>query len=166
MKAWESSYADKLILPGKVESTVKTIRKQDKTIATLNGSFDLLHAGHLHMIYEASQLADILILALNSDKSIQSYKGVHRPLIPLKERLQMVAAIGFVDFITYFEETDPRNLYEKIRPDVHVNGSEYGYDCIEADTVKKYGGRVHIVSLLPGLSTTQLLKKIKAVPCV
>tara|TARA_S200000501_G_C20338676_1_gene532224 strand:+ start:82 stop:582 length:501 start_codon:yes stop_codon:yes gene_type:complete len=166
MKAWRESYKDKLILPERIEATVKIIREKDQTIATLNGSFDLLHSGHLHMIYEASQLADILILALNTDKSIQTYKSAHRPVVSLKERLQMVAAIGFVDFITYFEETDPRNLYEKIRPDVHVNGSEYGSDCIESDIIKKYGGRVHIVSLLHGLSTTQLLEKIKAMPCV
>lgn len=165
MREWKESYKDKLIEPEKIELAVKRIREDGKTIATLNGSFDLLHSGHLHMIYEASKQADILILALNSDVSIQTYKSAHRPLVPLKERLQMVAAIGFVNFITYFEETDPRKLLGKIRPEVHVNGSEYGSDCIEADVIKEYGGRVHIISLIPGLSTTQIIEKIKAMPC-
>jgi len=78
----------------------------------------------------------------------------------------MVAALQFVDYVTHFEETDPRLLLEKIKPDVHVNGSEYGEDCVEAQIVKKHGGRIHIVSLIPGLSTTQIIEKIKTTSCV
>ena len=72
-----------------------------------------------------------------------------------------MAALSFVDFVTSFEETDPRELLEKIRPNVHVNGAEYGAECIEADTVRSHGGRIHIVDLIPGLSTTQIVTKIK-----
>lgn len=160
MKLWSDEWKKKLILPQDLAETSEKIRQNGKKIATLNGSFDLLHAGHLQIIYEASQMGDVLILALNSDASIQQYKSPDRPIIPLDYRLQIVAALEFVTYVTWFEETDPRKLLDKIRPDIHVNGSEYGQNCIEADVVKSHGGRIHIVSLIPGLSTSQILAKI------
>lgn len=159
-KNFDEFFARKWIEPSKLEETVESLKKAGKTVATLNGSFDLLHAGHLHMIYEASLQADVLILALNSDSSIKKYKSPLRPIVPLEFRLRMIAALDFVDYVTSFEETDPRILLSKIKPDVHVNGAEYGANCIEADVVKSYGGRVHIVELVPGLSTSTLIKKI------
>jgi rfaE bifunctional protein nucleotidyltransferase chain/domain len=154
--------ASKTINPEDLEEKVGRLKSQGLTIATLNGSFDLLHAGHLEMIYQASQQADCLILALNSDASIKAYKSPKRPLVPLKDRLALIASLEFVDYVTWFEETDPIRLLSIIKPHVHVNGAEYGENCIEADTVKKFGGRVHIVSLVPGLSTSNLIEKIKA----
>lgn len=160
MEAWSKAYERKLIHPNDLDAAVKNIRGKGLTIATLNGSFDLMHAGHLHMIYEASQVADVLIIALNSDASIQKYKSIDRPIIPLDNRLQMMAALGFVDYVTWFDETDPCRILSQVRPDVHVNGAEYGENCIEAATVKQHGGRIHIVELVPGLSTSQIIKKI------
>lgn len=160
MTAWTEEYKKKLILPDQLEDAVQSFKKRGKTIATLNGSFDLLHAGHLHMIYSASLVADILVVALNSDSSIQRYKSPERPIIPLEYRLQMMAALGFVDFVTYFNETDPINLLSIIQPDVHVNGAEYGENCIEAETVKQYGGKIQVVDLIDGLSTTTIINKI------
>jgi len=151
----------KTVLPERLKETVARLRREGKTIATLNGSFDLMHAGHLHMIYEASKQGDVLLVALNSDASIKKYKSPKRPIITLEYRLRMMAALSFVTYVTWFEETDPRALLEKIKPDVHVNGAEYGENCIEAEVVKSNGGRVHIVQLVPGLSTTQILAKIK-----
>lgn len=162
-KLWSADCQNKYIYPNQLPQKIKDIRKTGKEIATLNGSFDLLHAGHLQILYEASQQADILIVALNSDASIKQYKSPLRPIIPLEYRLQMMSAIGFVDYVTWFEETDPRILLDIIKPDVHVNGAEYGENCIEADTVKSNGGRIHIVKLIPGLSTSQILKKISSV---
>jgi D-glycero-beta-D-manno-heptose 1-phosphate adenylyltransferase len=72
-----------------------------------------------------------------------------------------MAAISFVDFVTYFDETDPRKILSLIKPDVHVNGQEYGLNCIEAPTVKLYGGKIHIVDLVPSLSTTNIIERIK-----
>jgi D-glycero-beta-D-manno-heptose 1-phosphate adenylyltransferase len=164
MELWSMAYKRKLITPDHLSPAVAAIRREGKTIASLNGSFDLMHAGHLQIIYEASQVADTLIVALNSDASIKAYKSPDRPIIPLEYRLQLMAALEFVDYVTWFDETDPIRLLETIRPDVHVNGSEYGENCIEAPTVKKHGGRVHIVKLVPGLSTSQVLKKIAALP--
>lgn len=161
-KTWNTAYETKLIQPADLVSKVQALRKQGKSIATLNGSFDLLHAGHLQIIFEASQQGDILIMALNSDASIKKYKSPKRPIIPLEYRLQMMAALEFVDYVTWFEETDPIKLLELIKPDVHVNGAEYGENCIEAETVKSHGGRIHIVKLVPGLSTSTIIKKIQA----
>lgn len=159
MSPWKEK---KYIPPEKLEEKVKELRAAGKTIATLNGSFDLLHAGHLKMIHEASEQGDVLILALNSDASIKKYKSPLRPIVPLEHRLEMIAALEFVDFVTFFDETDPIALLEKIKPDVHNNGSEYGENCIEAEVVKKHGGKIHIVKLVPGLSTTKLIEKIKS----
>lgn len=151
----------KLVEPQELERTICSIRKQGLTIATLNGSFDLLHAGHLYMISQAKLQADRLFVALNSDRSIQQYKGAERPIVPLAYRLEMMAALEFVDYVTWFEETTPCALLEKIRPDVHVNGAEYGADCIEAPTVKACGARLHLVDRIPTLSTSELIKKIR-----
>ncbi|GAB4185778.1 MAG: hypothetical protein Tsb0015_02990 [Simkaniaceae bacterium] len=162
MSKWSEPARKKIILPEKLPAKIQELRDQQKTIATLNGSFDLMHAGHLHIIYEASMQADVLITALNSDASIKLYKSLDRPIIPLKYRMEMMAAISFVDYITWFHETTPLSILELIQPDVHINGAEYGENCIEADIVKKYGGRIHIVELVPGLSTSNIIKKIKA----
>lgn len=163
--SYREYFQTKLIDPQNLETTVSQLKAQGKTIATLNGSFDLLHAGHLEMIYQASLQADLLLVALNSDQSIQKYKGPLRPIIPLEYRLQMMAALEMVDYITWFEEADPRELLKRIKPDVHVNGAEYGENCIEAETVKAGGGRIHIVSLVPGLSSSRIIKKIQEI-CV
>jgi rfaE bifunctional protein nucleotidyltransferase chain/domain len=159
MSPWKEQ---KYISPETLMEKVLQLRQEGKTIATLNGSFDLLHAGHLKMIYEASEQADVLLMALNSDSSIQKYKSPLRPIVPLENRLEMVAALQFVDYVTYFDETDPIAFLEIVKPDVHVNGAEYGDECIEAKVVKNHGGRIHIVQLVPGLSTSNLIKKIKS----
>jgi len=160
MKNWAAHYKNKIIEPSKLVDKVAELKRQGKKIATLNGSFDLMHAGHLHIIFEASQVADVLIVALNTDRSIQQYKSLLRPIVPLEYRMQMMSALGFVDYVTWFDETDPRRILSEIKPDVHVNGAEYGENCIEAPTVKQHGGKIHIVKLVPGLSTSQILKKI------
>lgn len=151
---WNKIYKKKLILPDQLK---EWRMRQSGTVATLNGSFDLLHTGHLQMIYEASLQADVLIVALNTDSSIKRYKSEERPIIPLEDRLQMMAALEFVDYVTYFDETDPCAFLRIVNPDVHVNGAEYGENCIEADVVKK----LHIVKLVPGCSTTALIQRIK-----
>ncbi len=155
----------KVIDPAHIEQKVIELRSKAKTIATLNGSFDLMHAGHLEMIYQASLQGDVLILALNTDRSIREYKSPLRPIIPLEYRIRMMAALEMVDYVTWFDETDPRQILSRIKPDIHVNGAEYGENCIEAETVRAHGGKIHIVSLVPGLSTSEIIKKILTV-CV
>ena len=152
----------KILDPVDIEEQVARLRKEGKTIATLNGSFDLMHAGHLEMLFQASKQADILLIALNTDRSIQEYKSPLRPIISLQQRLYMMAALDMVDYVTWFDETDPRKILSRIRPDVHVNGSEYGENCIEAEVIRAYGGKMHIVELAGGLSTSQIINKIVA----
>ncbi|MBT3393839.1 MAG: adenylyltransferase/cytidyltransferase family protein [Waddliaceae bacterium] len=153
--------APKVVAPEELADTVAALRSEGKSIATLNGSFDMLHAGHMHIIYEASKCADVLVVALNSDASIQRYKSAERPIIPLEYRMQMLAALSFVGYITWFDEVNPCAVLEVIKPDVHVNGIEYGGDCIEAAVVKKNGGTIHLVDIVEGLSTSQIVEKIQ-----
>jgi len=155
------NYKQKIIEPDAIESLSYQLRKENKTIVTLNGSFDLLHAGHLYILYAAKLQGDVLVVALNSDASIKAYKNADRPIVPLEYRLEMMAAISAVDYVTWFEETDPRTILKKIVPAVHVNGAEYGENCIEAQTVKALGGKIHLVERIPSLSTSSLIKKIQ-----
>jgi rfaE bifunctional protein nucleotidyltransferase chain/domain len=164
-KMWPPFTREKLVQREELSLWADTIRKSGRSIVTLNGSFDLLHSGHLHILYEASLQGDVLMVALNSDRSIQQYKNPSRPFIPLAERLKLISAISFVDFVTWFEETDPRAILEEIRPNVHANGADWGKDCIEKEVVERCGGRIHIVSLVEGLSTTRIVEKIHATSC-
>ncbi len=163
MTSWKEYSQKKVISPEKLEATIRVLRGKKKSIATLNGSFDLLQAGHLYILFEASKTADVLIVALNSDASIKSYKGSDRPIISLPFRLEMLTSISFVDYVTWFDQTDPCAILEIIKPDVHVNGIEYGENCIEAETVKRGGGRLHLVDLIEGLSTSKIIKKIQGI---
>ncbi len=137
------------------------LRKQAKRIVTVNGSFDLLHAGHLHILEEAKRQGDVLIVGLNSDASVKRYKSADRPLVPEAERARMLLALRCVDYVHVFDEEEPMPFLDEVRPDVHVNGSEYGTDCIEAPLVRSHGGRIHVVEKIPGLSTTGIIEKIR-----
>jgi len=164
-KTFKEAFARKIIAPEKLTQLLAPLQENGETIATLNGSFDLLHPGHLEMIYQASQVADKLILLLNTDASIQAYKSENRPINPLEVRLQQIAALEMVDFVSWFADTDPRGILEKIRPNIHVNGGDYGEDCLESEVVKAHGGKIHIVELIEGYSSTNLIEKIKSL-CV
>lgn len=153
---WSEAYKEKVIHPKDL------VQKRDsitKTVVTINGTFDLLHAGHIHILYEASQQGDILIVAANSDQSIKTLKGESRPINSLPYRLQHLAAFSFVDYVTWFEETTPLNILKKLRPNIHVNGIEYGENCIEAELVKSIGGKIYLVDRIDNLSSTKILEQ-------
>jgi D-beta-D-heptose 7-phosphate kinase/D-beta-D-heptose 1-phosphate adenosyltransferase len=137
------------------------LKAQGKRIVTVNGSFDVLHAGHLHILNEARRQGDVLIVGLNSDASVRGYKGPERPVVTERRRAEMLLALRMVDYVHIFGEADPRAFLEQIRPHVHVHGAEYGEDCIESDTVKRGGGVVHIVPRIPGLSTSGLVSALQ-----
>jgi D-beta-D-heptose 7-phosphate kinase/D-beta-D-heptose 1-phosphate adenosyltransferase len=139
----------------------KALNAQGKKVVTLNGSFDLLHSGHLHILREAKKQGDVLIVGLNSDSSVRGYKGPTRPIITEQERANMLLGLQDVDYVHIFSEADPIAFLVEIRPHVHVNGAEYGEDCIEADVVQEHGGKIHIVTLKEGLSTSSIVKKIQ-----
>lgn len=159
-RPWKQACKDKIIENEQLAQWASRLREKGLTIATINGCFDLLHIGHLYMLFEASKQADCLIVALNSDESIKAYKGDNRPIHPLENRMQMVAALGFVDYVTWFPQSTPCDLLEKVRPDVHVNSIEYGEDCVEAKTVKKYGGRLELIPFIDGFSSTSIIEKL------
>jgi D-glycero-beta-D-manno-heptose 1-phosphate adenylyltransferase len=162
-KIWKEKALEKIIKPSLLEKKVQALKAKGLRIATLNGSFDLMHAGHLHIIYEASKQADVLIVALNTDSSIRSYKSKNRPIVPLEYRVEMMTALAFVDYVTWFDETTPCKILEIVKPHIHINGIEYGSDCVEAEVVKQGGGKIHLVKRVAGLSTTTLINKIKEV---
>lgn len=140
---------------------VHGLKEQGKKIVTTNGTFDLIHVGHVRTLEASKKLGDILIVGLNSDKSVKSYKGKGRPLNSEKDRAEMLSALACVGYVVVFDEPDPRALLEKIKPDIHTNLETYGEQCIEADTVKKNGGKLVLLPVVKGYSTTELIKKIK-----
>jgi len=139
-----------------------TLRAKGKRIVTINGSFDILHNGHLHILNEARQRGDVLIVGLNSDASVKSYKGPARPIVPERRRAEMLLAMRVVDYVHIFDEPNPIAFLKEILPDVHVNGSEYGEDCIESETVRHGGGEIYIVNRIPGLSTSGLIDVLQS----
>ena len=139
-----------------------TLRAKGKRIVTINGSFDILHNGHLHILNEARKRGDVLIVGLNSDASVRSYKGASRPIVPERRRAEMLLALRMVDYVHVFNEPDPIAFLKELRPDVHVNGSEYGENCIERETVTRGGGLIHIVNRIPGLSTSRLVDAVQS----
>jgi len=154
---------EKLKTQEEIKSIAKRLKNQGETIVTLNGSFDLLHAGHLKIIRQAKNQGDRLIIGLNSDNSVKSNKGEERPIINEKARAEMLDAIRFIDYIVILDAKDISiPLIKLIKPHVHVNGSEYGENCIEADTLKSVGGRLYVVEKEQGLSTSDIIKKIKS----
>ena len=149
----------KILAPSQLGRWAQDQRAAGKTIATINGCFDLLHPGHLYILFEGSRQADILLVALNVDRIISLGKGPNRPINNLNDRLHLMAASEFVDFATHFEEATPLEFLEKVRPDVHINGAEYGPDCVEAPVLKKFGGRLHLVESFGGYSTSAQLRR-------
>src|SRR5262249_23007886 len=139
-----------------------TLRAEGARIVTTNGSFDILHSGHLHFLDEARRQGDVLIVGLNSDASVRSHKGPARPIVPERRRAEMLLALRMVDYVHIFDEPDPIAFLKEINPDVHVNGSEYGEDCIESGTVRRGGGTIHIVSRIPGFSTSGLIDEMQS----
>ncbi|GEM_PF-297952 len=150
----------KIIERSKIKEVGEKLRKEGKKIVTTNGSFDIVHLGHIKTLEDAKNQGDVLIVGLNSDISIKQYKSKYRPINPQERRAEFLAALTCVDYITIFDETDPRSLLEEIKPNVHCNGAEYGENCIESETIKKYGGKIHIMPKIEGLSTTEMIKQI------
>jgi rfaE bifunctional protein nucleotidyltransferase chain/domain len=140
-------------------------RQQARTVVWTNGCFDLLHAGHVQSLLAASTLGDILIVGLNSDSSIRRLKGPARPILPEAERAQILAALECVDHVLVFDDLVPTRLLEQIQPDVHCKGADYapphGKPIPERAVVEAYGGRVAFLPLVPGLSTSQLIQRIR-----
>jgi D-beta-D-heptose 7-phosphate kinase / D-beta-D-heptose 1-phosphate adenosyltransferase len=157
----DTSDASRLISRQGLAPLAARLRSRGRKIVTINGSFDLLHGGHLYILSEAKKCGDVLIVGLNSDRSVRGYKGPTRPIVPEHARADMLLALRVVDYVHIFDEPDPIAFLREVKPDVHVNGAEYGEDCIEAETVKENGGVIQLVSRIPGLSTSGLVDAIQ-----
>ena len=140
---------------------LRSKNKDIKTVAT-NGCFDILHIGHIRSLQKAKSLGNILIVGLNSDSSVKKLKGKDRPINNEKNRAEILAALSCVDFVSLFNEDTAEKFLEIVKPDIYVKGGEYNLDILpEAQVVKKYGGEIVLIPMIPNSSTTSLLDKIE-----
>jgi rfaE bifunctional protein nucleotidyltransferase chain/domain len=143
---------------------VRGWKAQGKRIAFTNGCFDLLHIGHLETFREAKRHGDLLIIGLNSDISVRTLKGHERPFVPENQRAAMLAALEDVDYVVIFEELDPLAIITELKPDVLLKGEDWGEGrVIGQKVVEEGGGKVIHVPLVKGISTSQLIERIRAV---
>ena len=151
----------KLIDPESLTPILDGLRKEGKKIVFTNGCFDLLHVGHLRYLEQAREEGDLLVLGLNSDRSVRELKGETRPLLPQDERAEMMAALSMVDYIVIFDERTPLNLIKELRPDILVKGGDWKReDIVGGKEVEASGGRVVVVPEIPGRSTSNLIDEI------
>jgi D-beta-D-heptose 7-phosphate kinase/D-beta-D-heptose 1-phosphate adenosyltransferase len=134
--------------------------KEEKVVFT-NGCYDLIHIGHIQCFQESKAQGEILIVALNSDRSIRALKGPSRPIIPEEERAEIVAAMESVDYVTIFDQEDPLEIISTVKPDVLVKGSDWSVNTIVGkDVVEAYGGTVLALPMIPGVSTSRIIEDI------
>ena len=146
---------------GELRDIVEELKTQNKKIVTTNGVFDILHIGHIRYLREAKKLGDVLIVAVNSDSSTKKIKGPQRPLNNENDRAEVLAALECVDYVTIFEEENPINLLEIIKPNIHAKGGDYKIGkIIEKDTVEKNDGKIILIPEVKGYSTSDFINKI------
>ena len=144
-----------------LKKAIEFHRKKDKKIVFTNGCYDLIHIGHVRCFREGKRLGDILIVALNSDRSARSIKGSPRPIIPQEERAEIVSSLESVDYVTIFDQDDPRDIIASVKPDILVKGGDWNLNTIVGrEIVESYGGKVFALPLVKGVSTTQIIKTI------
>lgn len=143
-------------------SFVQRTRADGKTIVFTNGVFDLLHPGHVRYLQQARALGDVLIVGVNSDRSVRSIKGPGRPLTPEAERAEVLAALACVEAAVVFDEDTPHEIITAIQPDILVKGADWAENAIVGrDVVEARGGRVVRIPVEPGYSTTAIVQKIR-----
>ena len=153
----------KLLTKEEAVARVQEWQAEGKFVVFSNGCFDIIHPGHSDYLAKAADLADKMILGLNSDDSVRRLKGENRPVIAENDRARLLASFEFVDAVVLFDEDTPAELIDALIPDVLVKGKDYEIkDIVGADTVLKNGGRVETIELTNGFSTTELIRKIKA----
>lgn len=134
---------------------------KDKKIVFTNGCFDILHVGHKRYLEQASALGDVFIIGVNSDASVRKLKGPNRPVNTEQDRMEILSALGFVDYVVLFDEDTPYELIKKVQPDVLVKGGDYTADqVVGKDIVEARGGRVELIQFVEGKSTTNIINKI------
>ena len=140
---------------------VKDLKAKKKRIVFTNGCFDLLHVGHVRYLEEAKVLGDVLIVGVNSDASVRKLKGPKRPILPEKERTEILSGLGCVDYVTVFDEADPLNLITSLQPNVLAKGGDWRKDQIVGkEVVERSGGEVVVIPFVKNASTSSLIETI------
>lgn len=135
-------------------------RRGGKTVVFTNGCYDILHPGHIRLLEGARSLGDILILALNTDSSVQRLKGPNRPLLNQDERAALASSLAAVDAVTFFDEDTPRELIAEVLPDILIKGADWAHFIAGREEVEAAGGKVMALPLEPGYSTTGIVEEI------
>ena len=159
-----------VVTPADLPALGDRLRAAGKAVVWTNGCFDLFHAGHARSLHSARALGDVLVVGVNSDASVRRLKGPGRPVLPAAERAELVASLACVDFTVVFDEDTPEECIRLLRPAVHCKGADYapphGKPVPEAALVESYGGRVAYLPLVDGISTTELIRRIRALPAL
>jgi rfaE bifunctional protein nucleotidyltransferase chain/domain len=161
---YDESMADKVMGRAQLVPILDRARAQKKRIVFTNGCFDLLHVGHTRYLQGAKSLGDILVVGVNSDGSVRSLnKSPDRPIVGEAQRAEVLAALDCVDYVVIFPEPDPLSLITALQPDVLVKGGDWAADAIVGrDVVERRGGTVRTIPLVPDISTTALVQRIRS----
>ena len=157
------SFRDKLVAWENLPQWRERIRAQGKQLVVTNGCFDLLHAGHVTYLESARQAGDLLLIGLNSDQSVRELKGPHRPINNEADRATVIAALASVDAVCIFADKSATQFLSVAQPDIYVKGGDYTLETLnqeERRLVESGGGRILILPMVPGKSSTALLEKI------
>jgi len=150
----------------RLKRIVGSLKSQGKRVVFTNGCFDILHVGHIRYLAKARKMGDILIVGLNTDRSVRAIKGEKRPIVSESERAEVLAALAIVDYVVLFDEPDPLRLITALKPDILVKGADWPKDeIVGREVVEKAGGKVTRIPLVPGSSSTNLIEKIIRVYC-
>ena len=155
-----------IILLNQLKYKVEFLRSNNKNIkiAATNGCFDILHVGHIRSLQKAKTLGDVLIVGINSDSSVRTLKGNSRPINNENDRAEVLAALACVDIVSIFNEQTAENFLEIVKPNIYAKGAEYDLNILpEAILVRKYSGQTIQIPLVPNLSTSNIVEKIKKI---
>src|SRR5271165_1818209 len=138
-------------------------KRGGRRVVFTNGCFDLLHPGHVRCLAEARALGDVLIVAVNSDRSVRGNKGTERPLVAERDRAEVLAGLASVDYVTIFDEPTPRELIARVLPNILVKGADWALEqVVGREEVEAAGGRVVSIPLAPGYSTSKIVERIRS----
>ncbi len=151
----------KLVSQPSLRAIRQRFRRQGRTVVFTNGTFDIIHRGHVEYLTKARALGDVLIVGLNTDASIRRIKGKGRPVNPNHDRAAVLAGLAAVDYICFFGENTPERLIRSLVPDVLVKGADWAeVEIVGGDVVRAHGGVVRRIRLTPGRSTTSIIRRI------
>ena len=151
-----------LVTQTEIIDIVRKGQAEGKSFVVTNGCFDILHVGHVRYLEKTKTFADVLIVALNSDKSVKSIKGESRPINKEEDRAEVLSALKCVDYVVLFDEDSPIELLLKIKPDVYTKGADYTVETLpEAKPIMEAGGRIEFISFVEGKSTTSIIDKMR-----